>query len=125
MYCPECGAEYREGFDDCADCGVALVKEPPERLAEINAPFEEVLRTADRALLPVVQSVLNGAGIPFSIAGDEAAALLPVATARHLSVIIRVPANLAEEARGLLEAVPEAAAPDREDLEDQVSEDSE
>ncbi|MBT8347377.1 MAG: hypothetical protein KJO28_13855 [Desulfofustis sp.] len=24
-YCPECGEEYRAGFDTCADCGVALI----------------------------------------------------------------------------------------------------
>ena len=23
-YCPDCGEEYRAGFDTCADCGVAL-----------------------------------------------------------------------------------------------------
>ena len=29
MICPECGTEYRVGFDKCADCGVDLVS-PPE-----------------------------------------------------------------------------------------------
>ena len=31
-WCPKCGAEYREGFTRCADCGVALVAERPEGL---------------------------------------------------------------------------------------------
>lgn len=30
-WCPECGAEYREGVDTCTDCGVALVDTPPAR----------------------------------------------------------------------------------------------
>jgi hypothetical protein len=31
-YCPACGAEYRSGFERCADCGAALVEgTPPPR----------------------------------------------------------------------------------------------
>ena len=31
MFCPECQAEYRQGFTRCADCDVDLVYElPPE-----------------------------------------------------------------------------------------------
>jgi hypothetical protein len=30
LWCPECGAEYREGVSLCADCGVALVDSPPD-----------------------------------------------------------------------------------------------
>jgi hypothetical protein len=29
MFCPQCNAEYREGFRRCADCDVDLVYEPP------------------------------------------------------------------------------------------------
>ena len=112
MYCPKCGAEYREGFDECSDCGVALVPEAPRRSAEIDEPLEEVFRTSDRALLPVIESVLHAAGIPYSVAGQEAAALLPVTTARQLSAIFRVPAHIADEARSLIEDLPAAAPPD-------------
>jgi len=27
MFCPSCETEYREGFTECSDCGVALVWE--------------------------------------------------------------------------------------------------
>ena len=27
MFCPECRAEYREGFTECSDCGLPLVRE--------------------------------------------------------------------------------------------------
>ncbi len=29
-YCPECGAEYRKGYEECADCGVELVEDEDE-----------------------------------------------------------------------------------------------
>ncbi len=34
MFCPNCRAEYREGFSRCSDCGIELVEvlPPPEKL---------------------------------------------------------------------------------------------
>ena len=29
-YCPSCGSEYLAGFEECADCQVALVQDPPQ-----------------------------------------------------------------------------------------------
>ena len=66
MFCPECGAEFREGFVECADCGVALTSAPPEREMPDDEPTVGIFRTADATLLPVVKSVLASAGIPFS-----------------------------------------------------------
>src|SRR5688572_4143565 len=38
MWCPECGAEYREGMTTCTDCNVALVDEmPPDKDANGNS----------------------------------------------------------------------------------------
>src|SRR5260370_12596726 len=34
MFCPQCKAEYRQGFTRCADCGVELVYELPTREAK-------------------------------------------------------------------------------------------
>ena len=36
-HCPNCLAEYRRGFDVCADCGIALVRGPAP-LTEDHAP---------------------------------------------------------------------------------------
>lgn len=34
LYCPQCGAEYREGFSSCSDCHVLLVHEKPSKHQE-------------------------------------------------------------------------------------------
>lgn len=70
MYCPECGGEYREGFFECADCGVPLVDHLPE--PEEHPPLElvNVLETGDLPLLAVAESLLLDAGIPYLKRGD-------------------------------------------------------
>ena len=42
MFCPLCKAEYREGFDTCADCSVSLVAELPreEGLGELVEVYQ-------------------------------------------------------------------------------------
>lgn len=87
MYCPECGAEYREGFTECADCQVPLVWEKPPELepdpqfnpmspagGQPDLELVTVLETSDPLLIGAAKSLLEGAGIPFYVAGDEISA---------------------------------------------------
>ena len=67
MFCPECGCEYREGFYECADCGVALTYEPPQADPPLEkGEFVTVLETSDPALISVVKSILEGSNIWYS-----------------------------------------------------------
>lgn len=108
MFCPECGAEFRDGITRCFDCEVALVDASPAEEGDPDVELVEVFRSADAALVPVVKSVLEGAEIPYSLQGDEASALFPLGTAggggddRRLAVIVRVRGEQADEARELL-----------------------
>jgi hypothetical protein len=70
MYCPECGGEYREGFLECADCGVLLVENPPEPEEHPDLELVTVLETGDPALLAVAESLLIEAEIPYVKPGD-------------------------------------------------------
>jgi hypothetical protein len=78
MICPECRAEYREGFRRCADCGVELVEVLPGALVadERNGaeaaggehqedPFCEFWRGDDLRLQGELCQVLGEAGIPY------------------------------------------------------------
>jgi hypothetical protein len=38
MFCPNCKAEYREGFAQCADCDVALVRRLDDAAVASNSP---------------------------------------------------------------------------------------
>ncbi len=115
MYCPDCRAEYREGFDRCDDCGVALVEgSPPSRAP--SEPLVQVFETADASLVPVIRSVLEAAEIPFSIQGEEASALFPLGSMgggrddRELGIVVHVLESRAEDAKAVLEALPTADA---------------
>jgi hypothetical protein len=77
MYCPICGAEYREGFNQCADCEVPLVDEPVEpRTGPVPPPDPESLKlataftSADPALIVLAKSLLESAGIPYLVRGE-------------------------------------------------------
>lgn len=41
-YCPKCTAEYREGFEKCADCGTALVDQLPSQASADIASLEDL-----------------------------------------------------------------------------------
>jgi len=118
MFCPQCGAEYREGFDQCSDCQVALVEQaPPEAVVEYGNVVT-VLETADRALLMVAKSVLESAGIEFFATGEGVQDLFaagrlgtgfnPMTGPVHL----QVRPECAEEARALLQEVEESPPSD-------------
>lgn len=109
MFCPECGAEFREGITQCADCDVPLVAEAPHGH---EAPeYVTVLETSNLSVIMVVKTALESAGIPFQTRGEDLMDILPLPAESlrspfHASageVQILVPEDRAEEARELLD----------------------
>jgi len=119
MFCPQCRGEFREGIDTCPDCGVPLVAELPPEEHDLET-FVTVFETADSAVLPVIESLLEGSGIPFAIRNEEAMGLFPSADGVGLLIDpsshaaqVQVPARHAAAAKELLVALPtEAAGPE-------------
>src|SRR5260370_11896133 len=77
MFCPQCKAEYRQGFTRCADCDVDLVCEPPAAVnglgpwgkagarAEVSDdPFCSFWQGDDPRIHAELCELLNEEGIP-------------------------------------------------------------
>lgn len=112
MWCPTCRGEYVDEVSVCPDCGDPLVSELPE--GELpDEPFVQVFRSADTSLLPVIKSVLSGAGIPHVVQGDEAQSLYPFGSVgggsddRLLGAVVLVPESRREAAEAVLEELDE------------------
>ena len=72
MICPECGCEYRDGFLRCSDCDVDLVVPSPREPAEgPEIKLVQVFEGGNPAILPLVESVLDEAGIEFSTSSEN------------------------------------------------------
>lgn len=73
-----------------------------------------VFNTADPALLPIVKSALDAAGVPYIVQGEQYLGLFPLGrfatgvSKRALGAIVLVPAERAAEARDVLGGVGEA-----------------
>ena len=110
MFCPECRAEYREGFTVCADCGRTLVPElPPEPPTEVpseGADFKEVLGFMDEGVVALVKSLLDEEGIDYYIVGE-----FSVSKGPDQKLMVRK--DQAKRAREILEGLePEEGEPD-------------
>jgi hypothetical protein len=120
-WCPECGAEYREGYTQCSECQVALVDTPPASVAAAPGLVEvrafESLEQAELA-----QGLLETNGIEAEIedtrvphpelgypVGGEVALLVGA------SEVEQARALLGEADRGELAVDADAAAQDNGD----------
>jgi hypothetical protein len=118
MFCPQCRAEYREGFTECSECQVHLVEQLPPDPPEPNHTSSElttVFTTGDAALLPIIESLLNGAGVRFFVKNESTQDLFGmgrVGTGFNVvtgPVVIQVASEDAPAARELLRPLIESS----------------
>ena len=109
MICPNCGAEYRPGFTECADCLVDLVEPGTETQAAAEpagrgpAALTDpvcVYRSTQRARLPLAESLLRSAGIPFVASGEHVQQLIGLDVFGPAELFVS--ADDADDARELL-----------------------
>ena len=86
MFCPECRAEYREGFYVCADCNVDLVDNLPPEPEPEYVEYEEVLGTYNPADIAVLKSILDSEGITYFFHGEHFTYVRPLADPARLMV---------------------------------------
>ncbi len=123
MICPNCKAEYREGYTVCVDCEVPLVEKlPADEQPEPEIELVTVFDTGEPADVLVAKSLLEAEGIEF-FAKDEgvqdlfgAGRLGSGFNTMAGQVEIQVRPEDAERARQLLERLDEG---DDEELVDE------
>lgn len=85
-FCPECKAEYRQGFDICSDCGVNLVPELPPEPEPEYIEYVEFLRTMNPFDIALIKSLLEGRDIAYFFKGEQFAHLGSMAEPTRLMV---------------------------------------
>jgi hypothetical protein len=86
MFCPNCKAEYRQGFEKCDDCNVSLVAElPPEPETEY-VDYDEVFTTFNSAEIALMKSLLDSEDIPYFFHGETFVQMTGLAVPAKLMV---------------------------------------
>ena len=83
--------------------------------AEESVKYVSVLETSDSTLLPVIKSMLESAGVPFVVEGEDALGILPVGGAgggasifsKGIVARVLVPSDRREEAEALIRGTPD------------------
>jgi hypothetical protein len=70
MVCPQCGGEYREGYTHCANCDAGLIEPPPPPALPPIESLVKVYETGNAAVIPVLESVFQDAGIEYLAKGE-------------------------------------------------------
>ena len=71
MFCPQCRAEYRDGFDVCADCDVKLVEALPTEPQPDYVEFKHILDTYNPADIAILKSILQSENVIYYFQGDH------------------------------------------------------
>jgi putative signal transducing protein len=94
MFCPQCRAEYREGFVECSDCHLPLVAQLPadrEMDSETDHPELVVVRTFSTVIdAELAKSALDSVGIECMVTSDDKARNTPgMAFTRGVHVLVK------------------------------------
>ena len=75
MICPECKAEYREGYTRCADCDIELVKADSIENEESSEPeeitFKTVMISFNQGEIAIAKSLLESNNIQCFVQGES------------------------------------------------------
>jgi hypothetical protein len=109
MYCPECLAEYRQGFNICGDCQIPLVEGPLPEDDQENPAQGSYLRILTETTHPVSLDAivvrLEEERVPYIVQSGTALSILEGFTSEMLpedwKAVVLVPGQFLEQARRL------------------------
>ena len=104
MICPKCHAEYREGFDRCADCDIPLMSETDSEIDSADAEdstsseLQPVFETQDSSFLSDLVTLIEENKIPYVLQSGTAIGLdsLEQSNALEWRAVLYVPNQLEE-----------------------------
>ena len=70
-FCPKCRFEYKEGMNECPDCGGPLADELAPEASPEEPNFVPLKNVPSRLYAQMVQEALKNEGIACMIKGDE------------------------------------------------------
>lgn len=71
MFCPQCGAEYKENIFLCPDCHVSLVPEPLPDDRHEYGEFVQIFSTFNPGDVAIIKSLLDSEGIIYYFHGEH------------------------------------------------------
>jgi hypothetical protein len=73
MFCPKCKSEYVDGMVECADCHIPLVTKLPKenKKGHDELKLVPIYATGDPGIIALIKSILESAGIPYFVKGEE------------------------------------------------------
>ena len=102
MICPECKAEYREGYTKCADCEIELVDTITLENEESSKPeeiiFETVMTSFNQGEIALAKSLLESNNNQCFVQGESFNSLFRTS----IPVSIKVPEEYVEQAKEVL-----------------------
>lgn len=116
-WCPKCKSEYRSGFFECKECGSELVEyleaeQPESEIArQFGAPRDLgpacfLMSVADEREATLVNSVLEGEGIPTLLKHKDLGSYLNISTGgSYFGIDIFVPESLLEKGKELIDGM--------------------
>jgi hypothetical protein len=116
--CPYCGTVVVEGAESCTQCDSRITWSDGEATFVTPDTYVPVFTAWDATVLPVVESLLESNGIPFTVANEDTQDIVGLGRAGMGfnpivgPPVVRVPTGYEDAARELIASVGTASVPE-------------
>lgn len=104
MFCPKCKTEYGEGFNECADCKISLVRElsPKKKIEYHSVELVKLKNFPSRTFAEQAKQILEKEGILSVINSPDVGIMGCISGDIFQGVDLYVPKEFAEKAKEII-----------------------